>query len=108
MTWMRWNGWPNSEKRLAIAFGLAIYGTFVNWGVTLLSGFWGAGGAMMPIAAKGFEGTSRQEMVISFGLTSLSLAMVAVCVMVLVGLRHKAALSPEEGTAPLTPEPEVV
>lgn len=90
-----WPGLKLSRRTLTVAFGLAIYGTFVNWGVTLLSAFWGAGGSMMPIAAKGFEGTSWQEMMISFGLISLSLAMIVLCVMVLVGLRHKAAVRPK-------------
>ena len=67
-------------------FWLAIYGTFANWAVTLLAAFWGAG-TSMPIAAAGFEGSTLQEATIDGLLLTLSVAMVAVCVLVLWGLR---------------------
>ena len=73
-----------------IAFGLLAYGTFANWGTTLLAALWGAGESMMPLAAAGYTGTSAQEMLIAFGLLSLSLAMVVVCPVVLWGLRAQA------------------
>ena len=70
---------------LSAVFWLAIYGTFANWGATLLAAHWGAG-ASMPIAAGGFKGSPHQEAVIDFLLYSLSFAMVALCVIVLWGL----------------------
>jgi len=70
-----------------VAFGLAVYGTFVNWGTTLIAGIWGAGERMMPLAAAGYTGTSAQETLIAIGLISLSVAMLVVCPMVLWGLR---------------------
>jgi hydroxylaminobenzene mutase len=73
-----------------VAFGLLAYGTFANWGTTLLAAIWGAGETMMPLAAAGYVGTSAQEMLIVFGLLSLSLAMVVVCPIVLWGLRAQA------------------
>jgi hydroxylaminobenzene mutase len=69
------------------AFWLAIYGTFVNWLSTLLAAAWGAGGALMPLSAAGYPGTSAQEAVIGFGLISLSFAMLVVGGLVLWGLR---------------------
>jgi hydroxylaminobenzene mutase len=88
--------WPKlrlSRFWLLAAFWLAIYGTFANWSTTLLAAFWGAGSSMMPLAARGLEGTPTQEAIIDFFLYSLSFAMIAVCVIVLWGLtagRRKA------------------
>jgi hydroxylaminobenzene mutase len=80
--------WPKlslSQFWLALAFWLAIYGTFANWAATLLAAIWGAG-ASMPIAAVGHQGTPRQEIIIIFLLYTLSAAMVVVSVLVLWGL----------------------
>lgn len=74
------NGW------LAITFGLAVYGTFANWLATFLAAFWGAG-KLMPIAGMSRQGSSAEEGAIRFLLTTLSVAMIAVCVIVIVGLR---------------------
>ncbi|MDD3764520.1 MAG: hypothetical protein PHP86_14620 [Nevskiales bacterium] len=76
-------------RRAALA--LAVYGTYVNWFATLLAGFWGAGGAMMPLAAPGHAGSALQEGLIAFALISLSLSMLAVGAIVLWGLRADAA-----------------
>ena len=81
--------WPRlnlSAAWLTAAFWLALYGTFANWFATLLAAVWGAG-AMMPIAAQGHQATAGRENVIRLLLGTLSLAMVAVCVIVIVGLR---------------------
>jgi len=77
-------------RALRIAFWLAAYGTFVNWGTTLLAAIWGAGEKMMPLGAAGHTGSSAQETLIAFGLISLSIAMLVVCPMVLWGLRAGA------------------
>lgn len=66
---------------------LAVFGTYANWGTTLLSGAMGAGEQMMPIASAGHRGTDAQELLITVGLVALSVAMIAVTVMVLYGLR---------------------
>lgn len=73
-----------------IAFWLVVYGTFVNWGTTLLAAIWGAGQEMMPLPAAGYTGTSTQETLIAVGLVSLSVAMLVVCPIVLWGLRSPA------------------
>lgn len=69
------------------AFGLALFGTFTNWATTLLAAVWGAGGAMMPFAGEGHHGTTLQEGIITFGLGALSVAMIAVCGILLWGIR---------------------
>ncbi|MGD2114251.1 MAG: hydrogenase [Acidobacteriota bacterium] len=81
--------WPRlrlGSAAAAATYWLAIYGTFANWAATLLAAAWGAGRAM-PIAAGAQQGTPAQEAVIMGLLFSLSLAVVAVCGLVLWGLR---------------------
>lgn len=83
--------WPRlvlSAGALKTAFGLVLYGTFSNWGIVLMSAIWNAGSAMS-LAAGAHQGTPFQEGVINFFLYSLSLAMVAVCLFVLTGLRKR-------------------
>lgn len=86
--------WPRlvlSPRQMAVAFWLAIYGTFANWAATLLAAIWGAGNGMMPQAAQGRAGTQLQEMVINTLLATLALAMIGACVLVLAGLRPQKA-----------------
>lgn len=85
--------WPKLDlPRIChgIGFWSAIIGAYVNWLVTLSAGFWGAGGAMMPLAAPGREGTSVQEMLIGGGLMLVVVTMIAACLTVLWGLRRRA------------------
>jgi hydroxylaminobenzene mutase len=81
--------WPRlllSDRLQAAAFWLAVYGTFANLAATFLAALWNAG-EMMPIAGQGHVGGTGQEAVISALLVSLALADIAVCVLVLSGLR---------------------
>jgi hydroxylaminobenzene mutase len=85
--------WPRlvlGPRAQALTFALAVYGAFANWLATLISAITGAG-AMMPIAAAGRTGEAAPEAIVGFLLVSLSLAMVAACVLVLWGLRRAAA-----------------
>jgi (hydroxyamino)benzene mutase len=82
--------WPRlrlSRLSLTITFWLAMYGTYINWATTLAAAALGAGQSMMPIAAAGHKGTPLQETIINFSLSSLALAMLMTCVIVLWGLR---------------------
>lgn len=84
--------WPKlslSMPMLRLAFWLAMYGTFANWLATLLASLWPAGNPMMPLAAAGHTGTAIQEGVLKVLLISLSLAMIALCAIVLVGLSRR-------------------
>src|SRR5262249_12240321 len=54
-------------------FSLAIYGTYTNWFVTLISAASGAAG-MMPISGGGSTGGSVMEGVVAFMLITLSIA----------------------------------
>ena len=84
--------WPKltfSDTMSKWTFGLALFGTFTNWFTTLLAAVWGAGSEMMPIAGEGLQGTAWQEIIVKFGLISLSISMVVVCIMLLWGMRGK-------------------
>lgn len=80
--------WPHlALNRLwaGTAFGLLVYGAFANWFATLLSAWWGAVGSM-PLAGGGAHGSPLHEHIVFALLVSLSLAMVAGCIVLLAGL----------------------
>ena len=82
--------WPKmvlSQTLLKTGFGLALFGTYTNWGTTLLAAIWGAGLTFMPLSAGNAAGTAFQEAVIMTGLISLSIAMVLLSLILLWGLR---------------------
>ncbi len=84
--------WPKitlTNKLSGWCFTLALFGTFLNWFTTLLASVWGAGSEIMPIAGRGLQGTVWQEGIIKFGLVSLSISMLVVCVLLLVGIKNK-------------------
>ena len=86
--------WPKlrlSKRALVAGYFLVLFGTYTNWITTFLAGIWGAGAEMMPIAAAGFYGLAWQEILIKFGLLSLSVAMVLVSGVLLWGFRGTAA-----------------
>jgi (hydroxyamino)benzene mutase len=83
--------WPElrlSKAPSLTAFWLLVYGTYVNWLAVLLAGIFGTG-ALTPIAAAGHQGTPLQEAIVTVMLLSLSVAMIAGCIIVLWGLRGK-------------------
>ena len=75
-----------SDSLKRITFWLALYGTFANFIAIQLAAITGAG-AMLPLAG-GKEGAAPVEMLITFLLISLSAAMIAMCFLVLIGLRN--------------------
>lgn len=79
-----WEKLVLTERVKRYTYLLALYGTFANFLAVLIAAITG-GGKMMPLAG-GKDGGNPSEMIISFLLITLSLAMVAVCVLVLVGL----------------------
>jgi hydroxylaminobenzene mutase len=82
--------WPHI--RLPDAWGVAAavligYAAYANWLPTLLAAAWGAGRRFAPIAAADHEAAVPKERVVGFLLLSLSVAIVAGVVIVIVGLR---------------------
>lgn len=75
--------WPYvnlSQTWETVAVALLLYGTWLNWLTTLLSGIWGAGGQMMRIASADHIGSGVKEGLIKFSLISLSIAdVIGVC-----------------------------
>lgn len=82
-----WHKLHLSISTLKWGYILSLFGTYTNWVTTFLAGLWGAGAEMMPIAGGSFQGVAWQEILIKIGLGSLSFAMIAVCILVLWGLR---------------------
>jgi hydroxylaminobenzene mutase len=84
--------WPKlslNSGMLKTGYILALFGAYANWFTTLLAAFWGAGSEMMPIAGNSMQGTLVQEIIIKFGLISLSISMIIVSVLILLGLKKK-------------------
>ena len=81
--------WPQvrlSPRGLSLAFWSAVYSFFMGALVPLLAGVSGAGGTMLPIAAGTARGSALQEAVISVGLTTAGVAVIALCLLLLRGL----------------------
>jgi hypothetical protein len=74
------------------AFGLALYGAYVNWASVLLGAATGAG-KLTPIAANGQQGAPLMEAIVGFGLITIALAIVAAVSLVLFGLRGERSAS---------------
>ena len=84
---LAWQRFHLSARLRVALFWLALYGTYVNWATTLLAALFGTGRST-PLAGAGFSGRPWQENLVDFGLLSLSLAIVAACVLGLWGLRQ--------------------
>ncbi len=82
-----WHKIDLSVRWLKITFWLAVYGTFANWFGILIAAVFNAG-KMLAVAAEGREGSAFAEGVITFLLLTLTIAMLAICVAVLIGLRR--------------------
>lgn len=87
LTWTRLRLGP---RALVAGFWLAIFGTFTNWGTTLVASLLGAGESMMPLAAEGYRGGEIQEALIAVSLGSLALAVLTTVAIVFRGLRGTA------------------
>jgi len=80
-----WSRLDLGHTWLVTTFWLSVYSAYANWLVTLLAAIWNAG-RLMPIAAPGRQGTATRERVINGLLATLSIAIIAACVIIVVGL----------------------
>jgi hydroxylaminobenzene mutase len=80
-----WHKVELSDKWLKITFWLSLYGTFANWFGILIAAIFNAG-KMLGVAANGKEGPFAAEVIVTFSLISLSIAMLIICVTVMTGL----------------------
>jgi hydroxylaminobenzene mutase len=83
-----WNEMRLPQKTKAIAYWTALYGTYVNWLVTMLAAVFGTA-ALSPITAAGHAGQPWQESLVMAGFMSVGLAIVAFSVIALWGLRGR-------------------
>ncbi len=78
-----------SPAATVIAFWTALYGTYVNWLITVLAAVFGTA-ALSPITGAGHSGEAWQESFVTIGFMSVGIAIVALSVLVLWGLRKRA------------------
>lgn len=86
-----------SEVRLSPRASVAAYWallcrTYGNWAVTTLAAVLGTG-ALSPITAAGRGAAPWQETLVTIGFVLIGLAIIAASILLLWGLRGKAALS---------------
>ena len=79
-----------SQTLKAAAYWSALYGTYANWAVTTLAAIFGTG-ALSPITAAGRSAQPWQESLVTLGFMSVGIAIVSSAVLILWGLRRKAA-----------------
>jgi hydroxylaminobenzene mutase len=85
--------WPHvrlSPPATVIAFWTVLYGTYVNWLITMLAAAFGTA-ALSPITGAGHSGQPWQESVVMIGFMSVGIAIVASSALVVWGLRKKAS-----------------
>jgi hydroxylaminobenzene mutase len=86
-----WNEVRLSAPTKATAYWTALYGTYVNWLVTILAAVFGAA-ALSPITAAGHSGLPWQEGLVTVGFISVGVVMVVTSLLVLWGLRARTLL----------------
>jgi hydroxylaminobenzene mutase len=79
-----WNKLELSLRWLSVTYWLSLFGTFANWFSVLIAAIFNSG-KMMPLA-DGREGTPIAEGIVTFLLVSLSIAMLAICILIMTGL----------------------
>ena len=82
--------WPRlkvTRSQSGLGCSLARYGCAAAWTANLLGAMWGAGGAMVPLAAGGARGTGLQEGLIKVLLVSAAVSLIGFALTLLWGLR---------------------
>lgn len=83
--------WPRitlSPGITALAFWLLLYGCVAAWAANAAAAAWGAGHALLPIAAGQTKGTELQETLIAFVLRSAAVSLIVAVILILFGLRR--------------------
>jgi (hydroxyamino)benzene mutase len=83
-----WNDLNITETLKKVTCWTLIYGTFVNWFVTLLAAILGTS-KMTPITGQGYIGTMLHENIVTAGFISVGLTMVFSLVVMVYGLRGR-------------------
>jgi len=85
-----WNEVRLAPPIKAAAYWTALYGTYINWLVTTLAAVFGTA-VLSPITGAGHHGLPWQETLVGIAFPTVGIAIVACSVLVLWGLRSKAA-----------------
>ena len=85
--------WPSvrlSTMTTAFAFWTVLYGTYVNWLITVLAAVFGTA-ALSPITGAGHSGQPWQESLVLAGFMSVGITIVIASALVLWGLRKEVS-----------------
>jgi hydroxylaminobenzene mutase len=86
-----WKELNISESLKKITGCTLIYGTFVNWIITLLAAVLGTS-KMTPVTGQGFTGSAIQENIVDTGFITVGLAMIFSLAVLIYGLRGKEVI----------------
>jgi hydroxylaminobenzene mutase len=92
--------WPKLKLTRAtswVGFWLIVYGFLAAWTANVLAGIWGAGNAMLPLAAGQARGSALQEGIIVIGLRTAAVAQITALMVVLWGLRTSGEEHSDKG-----------
>jgi (hydroxyamino)benzene mutase len=79
-----------STTATAIAFWAVLYGTYLNWFITVLAAIFGTA-ALSPITGAGHSAQPWQETFITVGFMSVGIAIVVASALTVWGLRKEVA-----------------
>ncbi|MNQ95670.1 Hydroxylaminobenzene mutase HabB [compost metagenome] len=85
--WMEIHLVPRTK---AVAYWMALYGTYSNWAFTVLAAVLGTM-SVSPIASGGRMGEPWQEALVTTGFVTVGVAIIVAVVLMLWGLRKTAA-----------------
>lgn len=101
-----WSAVRLRARAETFAYATLLYGTYANWGFTLLAAIFGTA-AMTPIASAGHSARRWQEALIGAGFVSVALAMIAAVVLLLAGFsRGRVSAGAADATALQMPRPQ--
>ena len=80
-----WDRLELDETWLQVAFWTLLYGTWANWGATLLAGIWGTG-KLTPISSGGRTGKPVHEKIVSTMLIGVGVTDLIAVTIVFIGL----------------------
>ena len=80
-----------SPSATTVAYWTALYGTYVNWLMTVLAATFGTA-TLSPITGVGHSGLPWQESFVTIGFMSVSVTIIASSVLVIWGLRKKVSV----------------
>ncbi len=83
-----WNQLVLAPLPKAMAYWLALYGTYVNWAMTSVAAILGTA-ALSPVTAAGHSGSPLQEKLVTAGFLSVGVTIILSCLLMLWGLRGK-------------------